>query len=1145
MADILESFHKSLQTGFINQSILSAEEYQPGLLINKKSPPTKVLTTLLHELDSCSEFLISVAFVTTSGVATLINSLKALELRGVTGKMLVSQYLNFTQPEALRRLLQFKNIDLRIATTGNFHNKGYLFKQSDHYNLIVGSSNLTAEALCTNNEWNLKISALDKGGIVEIVLHEFQAAFDNGQPVTDEYISAYQEIYHNQFLLNQKNSNLIQEIERPKVNPNSMQMEALFNLQNLRSQGKTKALIISATGTGKTYLSAFDAKAIQPRKLLFVVHRLNIAKGAMKTFQSVFGDERTMGLYSGEMRELHCDFVFSTIQTISKSSHLSQFSKDHFDYIIIDETHRSSADSYQRLLDFFQPKFLLGMTATPERTDGNDIFKLFDHNIAYEIRLSKAMEQEMLSSFHYYGVADLSIDNVEVEAKSDFRYLIAEERVDRIIEKAKFYGCDNGIIKGLIFCSRKDEAVELSQMFNDRGYKTVALTGENSEADRAKAIELLESENLADKLDYIFTVDIFNEGIDIPKINQIIMLRPTESAIIFIQQLGRGLRKVEEKKYLTVIDFIGNYENNYLIPIALYGDTSYNKDRIRKLITEGSRMIPGSSTINFDEITKDRIFKSIDSSNLQLFADLKRDYNLLSFKLGRTPMMMDFVEHGSRDPFLYVTYSNSFYNFMVKVENSSFAPLNQKQIKLLEFFSKEINNAKRIEECLILKFIIEDGVISIPVLKEFVLNRYNYTLSDETINSCIRNLNFEFIREKKDGKLLSVKEIYGFDNVKIEDNKFIPSSAFSEDLKQSEFKKYLFDSVQYSVYEFNRLFESEKWQDGFVLYRKYSRKDVFRILNFEENPVAQNVGGYLVSPDNRHCPIFVNYHKEDHISESTKYEDEFINNKEFAWMSKSNRTLGSADVKSILGENGPIRLPLFIKKNNDEGLEFYYMGEVSPQLEQLTQTKMRNDLGAYVPVVNIRFNLDPPVPSSLYQYLNEKIQSTKSSKENKPKVVDINSTSNDNKKNQNLIPLYNFYAAAGTFSEMQSEKNYNMIEVPGNVNSKEHFACRVVGESMNRIIPNGSICLFKIYTGGSRHGKILLIENRDIQDPEFNSAFTVKTYSSEKKITEESWEHETITLIPNSFDSAHVKMIINNENASSMRVIGVFVKVIG
>jgi superfamily II DNA or RNA helicase/HKD family nuclease len=1145
MADWIDGFNKSILTGFIDQSILSAQDYQPGLLVNKKSPPTKVLTTLLQELDSCSEFYISVAFVTTSGVATLINQLKELELRDVRGKMLVSQYLNFTQPEALKRLRLLRNIDLRIATTGNSHNKGYIFKHNDHYNLIVGSSNLTAEALCTNNEWNLKVSALSNSGIVEKVLREFEAAFESGQHVTDQYISAYEEVYQSQFLLSQKNRKLIQEIERPKVNPNSMQMEALTNLKNIRTLGKTKALIISATGTGKTFLSAFDAKAFQPKKLLFVVHRLNIAKGAMKTFQSVFSDERTMGLYSGEMRELHCDFLFSTVQTISKSNHLSQFSKDQFDYIIIDETHRSGADSYQRLIQYFQPKFLLGMTATPDRTDGNDIFQLFDHNIGYEIRLSKAMEQDMLSTFHYYGVADLSIDNVEVDARSDFRYLIAQERVDRIIEKANFYGCDNGITRGLIFCSRKDEAIELSQFFNERGYKTVALTGENSEIDRAKAIELLESENLAYKLDYIFTVDIFNEGIDIPKINQIIMLRPTESAIIFIQQLGRGLRKIQEKKYLTVIDFIGNYDNNYLIPIALYGDTSYNKDTIRKLLTEGSRMIPGSSTINFDKITKERIFKSIDTANLQLSSDLKMDYNLLKFKLGRIPMMMDFIEHGSRDPFLYVSYSKSLYNFIVNAENSPLTSLTQKQAKLIEFFSKEINNAKRIEECLILKFIIEDGYISIQELKEFVLNSYNYTISDETLHSCTRNLNFEFIREKKDGKMLSVKAIYGFDIINIQENKFTPSDSFIDDLKNSEFKKYLLDSVQYSIYEFNRLFEFQKWQDGFVLYRKYSRKDVFRILNTAENPIAQNVGGYMVSQDNRHCPIFVNYHKEDHISESTKYEDEFINNKEFDWMSKSNRTLGSADVQSILGQNGPIRLPLFIKKNNDEGLEFYYMGEVSPQFDQLTQTKMPNDHGAYVPVVKIRFNLDPPVPSSLYQYLNERIQSTTSSKVNCSKVVTIPSTSNDNNKIQNLIPLYNFYAAAGTFSEMQSEKSYEMIEVPGNINSKEYFACRVVGESMNRIIPNGSICLFKIYSGGSRHGKILLIENMDIQDPEFNSAFTVKTYSSEKKITEESWEHETITLIPNSFDSAYEKMIRNNEDYNRMRVIGEFVKVIG
>jgi len=422
-----------------------------------------------------------------------------------------------------------------------------------------------------------------------------------------------------------------------------MQIEALGNLKNLRVEGKNKALIISATGTGKTYLSAFDAKAFNPKKLLFVVHRLTITKDSLTTFRSVFGNDKTMGLYSGSKRDLDCDFVFSTIQTISKTNHLDNFSKDYFDYIIIDETHRSGAGSYLRLIEHFEPKFLLGMTATPERTDGNDIFQLFDHNIAYEIRLSRAMEEEMLSSFHYYGVTDLSIDNIEVDRKSDFRYLVSNERVERIIEQAKFYGSDNGITRGLIFCSRKNEAVELSELFNSKGFRTVALTGDSNEKERARAIEKLETDNLSEKLDYIFTVDIFNEGIDIPKINQIIMLRPTESAIIFIQQLGRGLRKLDGKGYLTVIDFIGNYENNYLIPIALYGDTSYNKDSLRKLITEGSRMIPGASTINFDEITKERIFQYIDSANMQLFADLKKDYNLLKFTLGRTPMMMDFI----------------------------------------------------------------------------------------------------------------------------------------------------------------------------------------------------------------------------------------------------------------------------------------------------------------------------------------------------------------------------------------------------------------------------------------------------------------------------------------------------------------------
>lgn len=1134
-------FTESLKTGFVDKEVLSDISYQPELLVNQKTPPKKILSTLLKELDYCSEFYISVAFVTTSGIATIINKLLELEKRGVKGQVLVSQYLNFTQPEALKRLMNFKNIELRILTSENAHAKGYIFKNKSHYNLIVGSSNLTANALSTNKEWNIKLSALDNSGLVFNILDEFNKDFSKAKVVTSEFINEYNEVYQKQFILNkavqEKDATIYKE-----VTPNIMQEEALLNLSALRTQSKNKALIISATGTGKTYLAAFDAKSFDPKKVLFVVHRLTIAKDAMQTFKRVFGNSRTMGLYSGNMKEVDCDFIFSTVQTISKPEHFKQFEKSHFDYIIIDETHRSAADSYSRLLDYFQPKFLLGMTATPERTDGNNIFEQFDYNIAYEIRLNRAMEENMLSSFHYYGVTDLLIDNKTIDNKSDFNLLVSEERVNRIIEQSEFYGCDNGILRGLIFCSRKEEAKELSKLLNERGLNTKALTGDNSEEERAKAIEALESNNLSDKLDYIITVDIFNEGIDIPKVNQIIMLRPTESAIIFIQQLGRGLRKAEGKGYVTVIDFIGNYNTNYLIPIALYGDTSYNKDTIRKLITEGSRMIPGASTINFDQITKERIFQSIDSANMQLLADLKKDYNLLKFRLGRTPMMMDFVEHNSRDPFLFVEYSKSYYNFVQKADPSAIPTLNDLEIKLLELFAKEINNAKRVEESLILISLLECETLTVNELRKKINARYGYSLSDETITSCIINLNFEFIREKKNKQLISVKEIYDLDIIQLIDSTFCISDTFKSQLKNTTFKRFLLDSTQYSISQFDKSFKSEDWNDGFLLYKKYSRKDVFRILNTKENPVAQNVGGYLVSQDNSNCPIFVNYHKEEHISASTKYEDEFVNPMEFDWMSKSNRKIESNDVQSILEKKGAIRLPLFIKKNNDEGNDFYYMGEMKPKLDFVEQTFMLNDKGGKVSVVKIRFSVFPAVAESIYTYIND------NSTEQEIQIIDKHKTEKADPIiiDSNLkIPLFNFYAAAGTFSELQSDKDYSYINAPNNIKDPtKYFACKIIGDSMNRVIPNGSICLFKIYTGGSRNGKIVLVENLDIQDQDFNSAFTIKTYFSEKSITKDGWNHTLIKLRPNSYDTSYKELVINENNAESMKVIGEFVSVL-
>ncbi len=1120
MSNLKEIFNNSLQTGYVDKTIISDENFHPELLVNQKNPPKKVLLTLLKELENCEEFCFSVAFVTTSGVATIINKLQELNNRNIRGQILVSQYLNFSQPEALKRLLQFKNIDLRITVSGNAHSKGYIFKKNNHYNLIVGSSNLTAQALTTNKEWNIKVSALDNSGIVEKVLSEFKSDFKKATQVTVEFISAYEKTYKQQTLLNKEKifENLIES--ENTIIPNSMQVEALKNLNTLRVNKKNKALIISATGTGKTYLSAFDAKVFNPKKLLFVVHRLTIAKDSLKTFKNIFGEKKTMGLYSGEKRDLDCDFVFSTIQTISKSTHLENFSKDHFDYIIIDETHRSGADSYLRLINYFKPQFLLGMTATPERTDGNDIFNLFDHNIAYEIRLNRAMEEEMLSSFHYYGVSDLIIENNKFDKKTDFNLLIANERVNRIIEKANFYGSDNGITRGLVFCSRKDEAVELSALFNLNGFKTLALTGDSTEDERAIAIEKLESDNLKEKLDYIFTVDIFNEGIDIPKINQIIMLRPTESVIIFIQQLGRGLRKVEGKGYLTVIDFIGNYENNYLIPVALYGDTSYNKDSLRKLITEGSRMIPGSSTINFDEITKERIFQSIDSANMQLFADLKKDYNLLKFKLGRIPMMMDFIEHGSRDPFLYVNYANSFYNFIVKVENDFESDLSINQIKLLELFSKEINNSKRIEESYILNQLILKGELSILEFKNSIFNLYGYKPSQATIDSCIVNINFLFIRKNE-------KVIF------VEENSFQFYNEFNENLKNNLFKKFLLDTINYSIKTFDNLFSKEYYQNGLILYNKYSRKDVCRLLNWEKD-ISSTVYGYRTNDGV--TPCFVTYNKSDDIESTINYNDHFINQSTFAWESRSNRKLNSNEIKGVINSE---RILLFVKKEDGEGTDFYFMGDVTIIPDSIEQSYMPV---SNLPVVHFKFQLKQPVIDSIYKYIttSKKVKTIEQVSFNYEIIPDENI---DNSKQ--FIPFYDFYAAAGSFSEMQYEKDFSLIELNENIkNNKDYFACRIIGESMNRIIPNGSICLFKLYTGGSRNGKIVLVENFDNQDQDFNSAFTVKTYSSEKIVTEEGWEHNSIVLRPNSFDTTYKNIIINEEDGSKMRVVGEFVKII-
>ena len=384
-------------------------------------------------------------------------------------------------------------------------------------------------------------------------------------------------------------------------------------------------------------------------------------------------------------------------------------------------------------------------------------------------------------------------------------------------------------------------------------------------------------------------------------------------------------------------------------------------------------MIPGASTINFDEISKKRIFEAIDSANMQLKKDLVNDYIVLKAKLGKTPMMMDFIEHGSRDPFLYADYSKSYFNFVASQEKELQDKLDSSQKKLLEVFSNEINNTKRVEECIILIELLKKEKISFPEIKSLIKNSYGYVPSDETIRSAIRNLNFMFVTENKNGSLRPVNEIYNIKNIKLNSDDIFLEPEFKSHLKNNTFFDYLEDSTQYSIHSFNDLFQKDKFMNGFILYRKYSRKDVLRILNWETNQLAQNVGGSILSKDERYFPIFVNYHKEAHISSTTKYEDEFLNKFEFQWMSKSKRTLESRDI-SILRKKRDLTIPLFIKKSNDEGLDFYFMGNLTSIPENFTQATLNDDNGKPVSVVKVIFSMNTPVDDNLYDYITESFE---------------------------------------------------------------------------------------------------------------------------------------------------------------------------
>ena len=989
-----EELRWGLETAYIDGTIASNMAFKPQFVSNNYKEGKKVLSSIEDELLVCEQFQISVAFITMGGIEPLLQTLKELEKKHIPGQILTTNYLNFSEPKALEKLHALQNITLKMydveSAEEGFHTKGYIFKKEEIYRIIIGSSNMTKSALTTNKEWNTKIISTEQGEVAGEIIKEFDDLWHSSYALEfDTFYENYKEKYN---IIKRQREIAKQEqvtsLEKYKLQPNSMQVGFISNLRKILESGEKRALLISATGTGKTYASAFAMRELGFKRVLFLVHRGQLARQTKKSYEKVFANTVSMGLVGAGYHDYNKDYIFATVQTLNKDEHLMEYKPDAFDCIVLDEAHHTSADTYQKVMNYFTPQLWLGMTATPDKRDdniaGRNIYEIFHYQIAYEIRLQQAMEENLLCPFHYFGISDIAmLGDKQVNTKKitdrDFNMLTGEERVKHIVEQAHYFGYSGEKVKGLVFCSRIDEAAVLSEKFNQtinpetgKVFRTMALSGKTSEEERQRAFERLAmNEEEADKsnipLDYIFSVEILNEGVDIVEVNQVIMLRPTESPIVFIQQLGRGLRKAAGKEFVVVLDFIGNYSNNFMIPIALSGDRSYNADTIRKYVISGNNTIPGASTVHFDEIAKDKIFASIDK--IKGMKTIIRDsYVSLKNRLGRVPYLLDFYENGEVDPLVIIKEYKTYQAFLKSMEKENYqGKFTDDEITTLEYLSKTVLSGARPYELEILRKLLKEGTVNFEKFDNDFAVTYGYHVNLDSFDNAVEVLQGKFVSKEEEYQRYSHMDIL----CREEDRRLKRLIGFAKRLENAEFLRQVDDIVEVGLKRYADKYEAGVTEKSpFVIYEKYSRRDVSLLMNCGKDLSSTMYGMKRIGDDTF---IFVTYHKEEstddkkYIDGKPDYADAFEDNMIFLWDSQMGRGTESSYVEDVVQAK---RKHLFVKKSDAE-TGFYYMGQFD--VMDVKAAKKKDNTGKMRDIAKLRMKMHHAVREDLLRYLQSNI----------------------------------------------------------------------------------------------------------------------------------------------------------------------------
>lgn len=895
---------------------------------------TSFLNKIKDNLKKCNSFSFSVSFIKKAGLVLLEREIEEALERGIKGRIITSTYQNFTDIGSLEQFYNWQkeydnfecHLDYECFGDNGFHTKGYLFEYDDSIEFIVGSSNITRFALLKNFEWNVSLVSKDNLNSYNDALIEFELIWDKTLELDSKIIEKYR--LQLDYAIEKWDMDYVNAIDS-KINPNSMQRKALRELRRYRDTGVKKALIISATGSGKTYLSAFDARNYGAKRLLYIVHRESILKDAKESFVKVFGAERSYGFYTGNENSLEADFIFATSNMLGR--HLDSFKKDEFDYIIYDEVHHVVAENGKRIFEYFEPEFILGLTATPERMDNQDIFNLFDQNVPFELRLRDAINNDLVVPFHYYGIRDQLVDYSSKDKMTIAKNIAEQNNIEFIKSQIEKYRKPGEKLKCIAFCTNIQSCRLMAEELYEEGYHTISLTGINDTGVRIKAFKDLQDDN--NSLEIICTVDILNEGVDIPQVNMVLFLRPTESQTVFIQQLGRGLRKYPGKDYVTVLDFIGNnYDRAVQIAMALgtlgkttYMEKAYLKEMIR---TNFESLDIPQVKIEIDDLSKEEIINFIDRTNFNSRIFLEKDYrNFKSYiNNGSYPTHMDFLNSDVSPDLIRIiksTFSGSknksYYNFLKKIDEDTIPMFNEKQISFINNM-EDLLPLARLDEYLIIEQAIKEHTIDLKRIEGI-----NEHITEKSLENAYNNLKSLGIVENADIDITSIAE--------------------------GEFKQYLLDTLDYGIVRYNR--EFGEYKGLFKLYRNYYKEQASRIML--KNGILQK--GTYYEDDIAYIFAGIKKGEEGRLN----YKDKFINNKIFQWESIANV---SESEKEHLRNSKKVHL--FIRKMESEDTvtlpyTYFGLGTFTNERDSFTEED-----GKKHPTLLYDIVLDDEVPEDYY-----------------------------------------------------------------------------------------------------------------------------------------------------------------------------------